>query len=122
MLGPDASSLARLPHGPGALLLTGASVDRGANVARGARDGARLPQFLLIEMMCQTAGLALPEGFTGGLVAALDDVKMDRAPGEGLLETEARLVRRLGSLFRFECSARDSGGVLARGAVVLRAS
>jgi 3-hydroxymyristoyl/3-hydroxydecanoyl-(acyl carrier protein) dehydratase len=115
-------SLARLPHGDEARLLTRATGDPGSGVVLGIREPAGfLPRCLLIELMAQTAGLALPEEGGGGVVALIPRMRLHRDAAE--LETvavEARLDRRFGAFFRFDCRATSGGDILADGTIVLR--
>ncbi len=133
--GVDATSdfiLSRLPHGPPALLLTSASLSAGGDSCRGVRDAGEadpstnpegfLPSCLLVELMAQTAGLVLPEEATGALVAAIGGMCVRRAARRGeRVEVRARLERRIGALFLFDCRAEAAGRLLARGSITLRA-
>jgi hypothetical protein len=132
-VGPaDPAALARLPHGEEARLLTAAWSEPGSGTARGVREPALpdarangagyLPQSLLVEMMGQTAGLALPSGSGGALVARIERLHLHRAARGGeRVEVEARLVRQVGRVFVFRCRAESSGLLLAHGSIALRA-
>jgi len=124
-------ALTRLPHGTPALLLTGAFAGPAAGIVRGIRRpdspdplanaAGFLPQCLLVEMMAQTAGLGLPDEARGAFVAGIRDLRWRRAaPAGAAVEVEARLERRLGPVFRFDCRARSGGLLLARGSITLR--
>jgi 3-hydroxymyristoyl/3-hydroxydecanoyl-(acyl carrier protein) dehydratase len=130
--GADPVPLSALPHGEPARLLTDAFLDRAAGIARGVRDAGDLdahanesgflPQCLLVELMEQTAGLALPEGSGGAYVAAIKRMRLRRAARRGeRVEIEARLLRRIGPVFLFSCRATASGRPLADGSIALRA-
>lgn len=72
--------------------------------------------------MAQTAGLILPEESTGAWVAGIKAMRLHRAALRGeRVEVRARLDRRMGALFLFECRAESAGRLLARGSITLRA-
>jgi len=113
-------------------MLTSATVDHHDGIARGVRDAGPadpkanasgfLPQCLLVEMMAQTAGLALPEGNAGAFVAGVEKMHLHRAARAGArVEVEARLTRQVGRLFLFRCRAEAGGLMLAHGSIALRA-
>jgi len=85
-----------------------------------ANGSGVIPACLVIEMMAQTAGLILPEDVSAAYVAALSGVRLHRAPEAGeTIDLEARLARRMGGLYQFDCSARTGTTPLADGTIVL---
>jgi hypothetical protein len=81
-----------------------------------------LPQMLLMEMMSQTAGLLLPSGTGGAVVAAINRMVLNSCPRRAVsVETQATLTRQMGELYIFDCKATAAGKVLAAGSIVLRA-
>ncbi|HXI02075.1 MAG TPA: hypothetical protein VNI57_02755 [Candidatus Saccharimonadales bacterium] len=129
---PDPDPLSRLPHGPPARLLTGATLDPEGGLCLGVREPGLahpaenpegfLPGCLLVELMAQTAGLILPRESTGAYVAGIRRMRLLRAArGDDRVEVKARLDRRMGSLFLFDCRAEAAGRLLARGSITLRA-
>lgn len=124
--------LSRLPHGEPARLLTSASVDSAGGTARGVRDAGAadtsandagfLPQCLLVELMSQTAGLAMPGDVPGAYVASISGMRLRGSARRGeRIDVEARLLRRLGRIYLFRCRATASGRSIAQGSIALRA-
>jgi hypothetical protein len=128
----EAVPLSRLPHGEPARLLTAASVDPARGKALGVRDAGAadtsaneagfFPQCFVIELMGQTAGLAIPGDVTGAYVASISGMRLRGSARRGeRIDTEARLLRRIGSIFLFRCRATASGRSIAQGSIALRA-
>jgi len=119
---PEAIPLSRLPHGEASILLSRALGDAAEGIVRGYREPAGdLPACLLIELMAQTAGLALPPGAAGAVVAGIPRMRLHRDAGEtDTIEVTATRGRRFGRLVRFECRATSRGDLLADGEIVLR--
>lgn len=129
---PGSDLIDRLPHTPPARLVTSAVMDPQGDACIGfratggadplANEAGFLPSSLLIELMAQTAGLILPGESSGAWVAGLRNMRLhDGARGGEPVEVRARLERRMGSLFLFECRASSSGRLLATGSITLRA-
>lgn len=128
----ESVSLDQLPHREQALLLTSAFRGPGEGVAHGVREAPAgshpaesagfLPQSLLVELMSQTAGLILPSGTGVAFVAGINRMQLLQAARTGQrVDVTARLERRLGPLFVFDCRAEATGELLASGSIVLRA-
>lgn len=128
----EPSLLDRLPHAPPWLLATWARIEENGTECTGGREVAApdpaanphgfLPSSLLLELMAQIAGLVLPESSTGAYVAALRDVRWHAAARQGEpLTVRAKLHRRMGSLYLFECRAEARHETLATGTITLHA-
>ena len=90
-------------------------------------DQPVVPAVVLIELLAQTGGLAAgaprpaePVQSRAFRVAAVDGFRFPAACGAGvLLEAAARVVGRMGGLFKIEGTVTADGVVVARGSITL---
>ena len=90
-------------------------------------DRPIVPAVVLIELLAQTGGLAAaaprpgePATSQGLRVAAVDGFRFPAACGVGeTLEAVARVVGRMGGLFKIEGTVTASGTIVAKGSVTL---
>lgn len=135
--------LALLPHAPPMRLVEEVvSVDPGRQATCRRRthlddfyfqghfpDLPVVPAVVLIELLAQTGGLAAgtpragePDVPRALRVAAVDGFRFPAGCGAGvLLEATARVVGRMGGLFKIEGTVTADGTLVARGSVTLAA-
>ncbi len=86
-----------------------------------------VPAIVLIELLAQTGGLAVgapaegePHAPRALRVAAVDGFRFPAGCGPGVtLEATARVVGRMGGLFKIEGTVTASGTLVARGSITL---
>ena len=114
----------RLPHAYPFRLIAreGGSLGFAVTTSDAWSRGAGVPQWVIVEMMTQAAGLiAGSEGSAGGVLVQVARFLCPRPvmPGDRL-DLTGEVVHRMGPVLRVKMTARRKGRLVARGTFTIR--
>jgi 3-hydroxymyristoyl/3-hydroxydecanoyl-(acyl carrier protein) dehydratase len=114
----------RLPHAYPFRLIAreGGSLGFAVTTSDAWSRGAGVPQWVIVEMMTQAAGLiAGSEGSVGGVLVQVARFLCPRPvmPGDRL-DLTGEVVHRMGPVLRVKMTARRKGRLVARGTFTIR--